>query len=312
MKICLVGPGIMPIPPTGWGAVEIIVWDYKQVLEKQGHEVIIVNTKDPQQIVETCNSHNPDVVHVHYDEHFMVGDLFKCNNVIMTTYFAYADQPEKHEYYYQRIFGGMLSLKKARLFVVSPSIKDLYIQKGFDPSRIEVVPSGVREDLFVFDEECEFKDRSIYLAKIDYRKRQHLFHNIENLYFAGNIADDRYNMRNYLGEWNKEYLYKNLTKYANLVLLSDGEAHPLVCMEAMSAGLGLVISEFSTANLDLSLPFIDVIPESKMGDSGYISEVIKKNREKSIPLRKEIREYVISNFSWGNIIKNQYLPKLIK
>ena len=24
MKIAIVGPGIMPIPPTGWGAVEIL------------------------------------------------------------------------------------------------------------------------------------------------------------------------------------------------------------------------------------------------------------------------------------------------
>jgi glycosyltransferase involved in cell wall biosynthesis len=312
MKICIVGPGIMPIPPTGWGAVEIIIWDYKQILEKLGHEVIIVNTKDPREIINICNSHKPDVVHVQYDEHYMVGDSFDCDNVIMTTYFAYADQVDKHDGYYRSIFDGMLSLKRARMFVISPSIRDRYLERGFDPNRIEVVSSGVRDDLFSFKGECEYPDKSIYLAKIDYRKRQHLFHNIPDLYFAGNIADDRYNKNNYLGEWNKDYLYENLTNYANLVLLSDGEAHPLVCMEAMSAGLGLVISEFSTANLDLSLPFIDVIPESRMHDIEYISEVIKKNREKSISMRKEIRDYVISNFSWESVIKNQYLPKLIK
>jgi len=312
MKICMVGPGIMPIPPTGWGAVEIIIWDYKQILEKLGHEVIIVNTRDPREMIEVCNSHNPDVVHVQYDEHFMVGDSFKCDNVIMTTYFAYADQVDKHDGYYRMIFDGMLSLKKARMFVVSPSIKNRYLERGFDQNRIEVVPSGVRDDLFSFKEVCEYPDRSIYLAKVDYRKRQHLFHNIPGLYFAGNIADDRYNKNNYLGEWQKDHLYENLTKYANLVLLSDGEAHPLVCMEAMTAGLGLVISEFATANLDLSLPFIDVIQESRINDQEYIEDVIKKNREKSVHLRKQIREYVVSNFSWESIIKNQYLPKLIK
>ena len=45
MKITLVGPGIMPIPPTGWGAVEILVWDTKNALEDLGHEVQILNTK---------------------------------------------------------------------------------------------------------------------------------------------------------------------------------------------------------------------------------------------------------------------------
>ena len=40
MKIVLIGPGIMPIPPTGWGAVEILVWDTKIALEKLGHRSI--------------------------------------------------------------------------------------------------------------------------------------------------------------------------------------------------------------------------------------------------------------------------------
>ena len=42
MKICLVAPGWVPIPTNGGGAVEIIIWDYKQFLEKMGDEVFIV------------------------------------------------------------------------------------------------------------------------------------------------------------------------------------------------------------------------------------------------------------------------------
>ena len=45
MKISIVGPGIMPIPPTGWGAVEILIWDSKNALEALGHTVQIINTK---------------------------------------------------------------------------------------------------------------------------------------------------------------------------------------------------------------------------------------------------------------------------
>ena len=136
-------------------------------------------------------------------------------------------------------------------------------------------------------------------------------HDITSLHFAGNIADGRYNKNNYLGEWSKEHLYENLTDYANLVLLSDGEAHPLVCLEAMSAGLGLVLSEWATANLDLSLPFIDVIPEDKISDKDYVESIIKSNREKSITMRNGIRQYVIDNFSWENIVKNHYLPNIV-
>lgn len=299
----------MSIPPTGWGAVEILIWDYKETLEKLGHEVTIVNTRSRPEIVEICNQSNFDFIHIQYDEFWDICDYLKCQNMAVTSHYGYLDQEHRYQEY-SYIFRGFLSLKKAQIFALSPSIADKYRKYGFDESRIKVIPNGVRDDLFHFEEACEYPDRSIFLAKIDFRKRQHLFHNIENLYFAGNIADDRYNRNNYLGEWSKEYLYKNLTNYANLVLLSDGEAHPLVCLEAMSAGLGLVISEWATANLDLSKPFIDVITENKIGDIEYVSNIIKNNREKSISMRKEIRKYVIDNFSWEKIIKDFYLKNI--
>ena len=33
----------MSIPPTGWGAVEILIWDYYNVLIAQGIETVIIN-----------------------------------------------------------------------------------------------------------------------------------------------------------------------------------------------------------------------------------------------------------------------------
>ena len=301
----------MPIPPTGWGAVAILIWDYKQTLEKLGHEVVIVNTRDQNEIVRQCNSHNPDFVHVQYDEFYKVCDFMQCKNVAITSHFGYLDQENRYDGYYNVIMNGFVNMRKSKIFALSPSIAEKYKKFGFDESRLKVVPNGVRDDLFKFEETCKYVDKSICLAKVESRKRQYLLHDINSLHFAGNIADSRYNKNNYLGEWSKEYLYENLTDYANLVLLSDGEAHPLVCLEAMSAGLGLVLSEWATANLDLSLPFIDVIPESKISDKDYVESIIKSNREKSITMRNEIRQYVIDNFSWENIVKNHYLPNIL-
>ena len=45
MKIALIGPGIMPIPPKAWGAVEILIWDYYNELTRMGNDVTIINTK---------------------------------------------------------------------------------------------------------------------------------------------------------------------------------------------------------------------------------------------------------------------------
>lgn len=312
MKICIVGPGIMPIPPVGWGAVEILIWDYKVSLEKLGHEVIIVNSPTPQEIVDQVNNCNADFVHFQYDNHCLLSNYINCPFSALTSHYGYLDQRNKYNGY-EGVFNAFLNHKKSHIFALSPSISKQYTDSGFDKNRIHVIPNGVRDDLFRYNETC-LLDKSIYLAKVDYRKRQYLFQNIPNLYFAGNIDDQRFDKSksNYLGEWNKSFLYDNLTNYANLVLLSDGEAHPLVCLEAMSAGLGLVISEWATANLDISLPFIDVIPENKISDIEYVSDIIEKNRKKSISMRGDIRKYVVDNFSWDHIVSKYYIPTVEK
>ena len=313
MKFTIIGPGYMEIPPKGWGAVESLIHDYRVTLENLGHEVNIVNTSILQQIVGLTNAIDSDVVHIQLDDYALVAPHLTCNNIIVTSHYAYLEQPDKWDKGYHDNFWAFVN-SNASIFCLSDGIKEVYSKGGIPEERLSVVPNGVRDDLFRFSKECKFPDSTIYLAKVDFRKRQHLFHNIPGLYFAGNIADERFNADSdfYLGEWTKDHLYDNLTNYANLALLSDGEAHSLVCLEAMSAGLGLVISEFSTANLDTDLPFIDVIPEEKIEDEEYIKQVLKENREKSIPLRQEIRKYVVDNFAWETIVKNHYLPEVEK
>lgn len=305
MKIAIIGPGEMPIPPTGWGAVESLIWDYYNVLTKLGHDALIINSKDPNEIINNINEFKPDIVHIQYDDWVGLSNSINYPTII-TSHYAYLEQPEKHGGY-SRLFNSFISTK-AKIFALSDGIKETYVKHGKSPDDVFVIPNGVRDDLFKVVDNPE--DKSIYLAKVDYRKRQYVYHNIPNLYFAGNIADNRYNKNNYLGEWSKTFLYENLTTYSNLVLLSDGEAHPLVCLEAMSAGLGLVISAYATANLDLSKDFIDVIPNDKLDDIDYVQKVIEENRIKSRELRKEIKEYVTDNFNWEKIVLEKYIPTI--
>ena len=42
MKISIIGPGLMPIPPKGWGAVESLIWDMANALKDLGQEVQII------------------------------------------------------------------------------------------------------------------------------------------------------------------------------------------------------------------------------------------------------------------------------
>ena len=307
MKIAIIGPNT-PIPPKGWGAVETLIWDMKMSLEELGHDVLIVNIGDPQEIIRRVNEYSPDFVHINYDDWVFLYPYIQYPCAV-TTHFAYIERPDMMNGYSQ-IFNAFGTIKP-NVFGLSDSINKVYnIMSGIPKDKLYLNRNGVNTNLFAFKEEPKYANRSIYLAKVDYRKRQHLFQSIRSLYFAGNIADSRFNQNyNYLGEWTKDFLYANLTEYGNLVLLSDGEAHSLVIMEALAAGLGVVVSEFATANLELSKEFITVIPEKKISDIAFVEEQIIKNREYSVQHREEIREYA-KQFDWTETVKNVFIPNV--
>lgn len=58
MRIAQITPGVIPIPPNGWGAVEKIIWEYTKVLRKLGHQVEIIYADD-------VKLGEWDIVHVH-------------------------------------------------------------------------------------------------------------------------------------------------------------------------------------------------------------------------------------------------------
>jgi hypothetical protein len=93
MKISIIGPGIMPIPPTGWGAVEILIWDSKNALESLGHEIQIVNNQNPSQIISEINSFIPDFVHIQYDDFIGLYPYIQYPKAI-TSHFGYLERPE--------------------------------------------------------------------------------------------------------------------------------------------------------------------------------------------------------------------------
>ena len=43
MRITIIGPGIMQIPPVGWGATEILINDHAIKLKELGHQITVVN-----------------------------------------------------------------------------------------------------------------------------------------------------------------------------------------------------------------------------------------------------------------------------
>ncbi len=307
MKICLIGPGLMEIPPKGWGAVEIIIWDYYEILTKLGHEVYIINEKTKAKIIKKVNEIAPDFVHLHYDDYFDILSSIKCSKKAITSHYGYIKERfRKYDNNYKKIISGIV-YNNFYIFCLSIEIYDIYRYYGVQKSRLILLPNGARDDLFSYYPYAENR-KSVYLAKITNRKRQYLYQNIDDLLFIGNKDDNNfdYNSENYLGEWDKNKLYKNLSKYSNLVLLSDGEADPLVVKEALICGLGLVISQTAAANLDFNCSFIDIINNEKLDDIQYVSKVIKENRSKSLTQREEIRIYGLNTFSYS-VISEKYI-----
>tara|TARA_R100000808_G_scaffold24932_1_gene59558 strand:+ start:36372 stop:37307 length:936 start_codon:yes stop_codon:yes gene_type:complete len=303
MKIALIGPGMMPIPPTSWGAVEILIWDYRNKLVENGHDVDIINTKDLNEIVKQANSKDYDAVHLHYDAYAHLMNHIECPNKFVTSHYPFLENPEPQ---YTWIYTDCKD-SGCKIVALSEGIKNAFIERGCDSDQVIVLPNGVDSKLYNFKEDnIKYPCKSIYLAKIEPRKRQTLVQDKGlGIHFAGGVHDQSFNPAEgeYIGELTKKQIYEGLTEYANMVLLSTAEAHPVVGIEALASGLGLVLSEFAHANLDTDLPFITVIPEEKVNDVDYLRSAIEENRVTSLAMRSEIRQYAIDNFDWSNIMK---------
>jgi glycosyltransferase involved in cell wall biosynthesis len=317
MKIVLIGPGCMPIPSPGWGAVERIVWDYYQVLSSNsngmGHEVHIINTSNHNEIIQQCNALEPDVAHIMYDDHISVASALKASKILYTSHFAYLTSPQletTYRGYFDGIFMRVINQRdnpRLWLNVISDEIAGLYSRYGFPREKIRVMRNGARDDLFRFTIEPVHCDRSIYLGKVEMRKGQYKYQSIPGIDFVGNYHDSPFNTgsNSYKGEWSKERLYQEMTEYGNLILLSSGEADPLVVKEALIAGLGVVVSECASANLDISAerPWITIIPNGRINDLEYVAAQIANNRNSALINRAEIREYGLSKFGWSKILQ---------
>jgi len=304
MKIVLIGAGNLPIPPPGWGAIEILIWDIYENLKENGNEVYIINTRDKNEIVKKTNEINPDIVHLHITGYSDLLLLMKCKVKILTSHEP-SISPDS-------ILKDSTIINNPNIFIsaLSKDIKEVYIKAGWNPDNIFITPNGANEKRFIYSETCMYPDKSIYLAMIeDTRKKQYKYQTIESIDFAGNIYyTEKFNVNNprYLGHWSKENVYSLLTNYSNLVLLSETEAHSLSVCEALLCGLGVVISEAAISNLDLSKPWITVIPNDKLDDLVYVENKIKENREISIKFRKEIREHSLATISWKARMDNIY------
>lgn len=326
MKIGLVGPGIMPIPPTGWGAVEILIWQYYTELVKKGHDVVIINKmrqndkeqKEPtttycQELIKEINQGEYDFIHIHYDCLYHIMPYLTARSVGITSHFPYIDQYEKHtQYGFANTFSHMCNNERHSIFAVSQKDMETFKAHCKYPERVFLMLNATDSEKIQPVENGRFKHRSIYVGNIEPkkindpdepRKQQYKYASLQNLDFYGKCFpwDPFYQLPHYKGEYQHDIMMKIMAEYGNLVLLSIGEnGTPLVVKEALMAGLPVVINKHSINDIDITKPYIDVIPDDKLNDMDYIQHVIETNREKQD--KEAIRSYAMKNFSWTVLI----------
>jgi hypothetical protein len=277
-----------------------LIWNYKLELEKQGHDVKVTNTKDLSDVVRTVNYWKPDFVHLHYDVYADIMPYIVAPVRAMTSHYPYLDFPDKRNNY-EWIF-HKFAQNHSHVFSLSDRNNEHFKSFGTKEDLLWTWVYGVNSKMFSFQETPAYPDKTICLGKVEQRKQQAKLQTLnENIDFAGPYSDNNFQKNDsYLGVWTREQVYCELTNYANMILFSDGEAAPQVTAEALLAGIGLVVSKEASANLDESLPFIDVVDRSISDNE--LKDVIRKNRVNSIKHRKDIKQYGFDIFDLSKCV----------
>ena len=77
MKIALIAGGHLPIPPSGWGGVEHLIWNFSQQLKKIGDEVVIINTTNQNEIINKVNQGEHEAI-----DHGIYYNTYYPSNVV--------------------------------------------------------------------------------------------------------------------------------------------------------------------------------------------------------------------------------------
>ena len=322
MKIALVGPGILTIPPVGWGAVEILIWEYAQELTRLGHYVGIINpirktsqdsnpgTQYTKDIIASINNDSFDCVHIHYDCLYHILPYLTAPIKCITTHYPYLSNSVKWgNDGYDRVFGGICDNNDHIIFALCADDLAIFKNNALNSTNIEIALNGSNSHTFKPLLTKTYPNKSIYLAKVEPRKNQHIYYTLPRIDFYGNAKGTEFeHLAQFKGEVTRNDLPSILPNYGNLVLLSSGEGTPLVLKEALMCGIPAVVSECCVQDFDTIPDFIDVVPDSKRNDLDYVADVIACNLKKQF-LQETIRSYAMSRYDW-HILTKKYTDTL--
>jgi glycosyltransferase involved in cell wall biosynthesis len=309
MKMAFVAGGYIPTPPASSSILNLIQ-EYKYHSEKNGHQVDIFNNPDVQQVVATINAGNYDFVHLHAGGFVSEFNQNLQQRFCFTSHAGHLFQLDQWDDVFKQEFQGYLNAPG--IISLSPASKQLFIDAGYT-GYISTQINGV--DTTKIDRQKTGNGKAICLGWIQPRKQQRrLAATLDgklSIDFVGPLDDPDFGegiTTKYLGVWSLAEVYQRLTNYNCLVLISSGEVAPLVVLEAMAAGLCLVVSESASANL-ATKDFIKVLPDQILTDptpahQHIVCDAIDQLIAKNQTFRPEIVRYAQETFDFSHTIKN--------
>jgi glycosyltransferase involved in cell wall biosynthesis len=306
MRILQVCGGYKPIPPPGWGGVENIVWQQHQVLTAAGHTTEFHNKRRFRWInALRARPWRYDLVHLHHDSGAMVwGPIARRFHfpLAVTSHYSYAAFPDRWGKRFPATLRAMMGVEN--LIHLSHEIDEVFARRGYT-GRGFVLPNGIDCAEFRFLPDAAPRG-ALVLGRLEERKKQRFLSEIlrgkpVSLDLVGPLGPGHEGFTgngenvHHIGSWTRDEVRKNLTDYAAMVLISDGEAHAGVLIEALAAGLSLVISPEACHNFDGRLPFIYVVDRDQ---PNAIADALERAIRENPSHRAAIRRYGEQQFDW--------------
>ena len=310
----MVTHGRMPIPNPNMGAIENIVWNYQQYLQKDGHTVDIYNSPWIQDTIYNLNNKNYDFIHVHFELFVLELNAYLKKRYMLTCHSGALAKfiPGKYDFYPGFNYSFSDILKAPGNFALSEHIKELYLNNGYT-NFLRVLGNPVEVEKFRFNKHGNGK--AVCIGRIQPRKQQvilaKLLENKIDIDFIGpndrewefgeqDFKDNK--TSKYLGSFSRDELYNKLSDYSCLVHFSNSEvAAPLVVLEAMSAGLSIVTTKPASDNLTTE-KFISIVSEEER-DGERLSNIVQEAIDNNLNFREEIRSYAFERFDYSKVVK---------